>query len=118
MVLLIKYENFYFFWFDVPVFLYSLSVGFYLISRFIFASVYGLPIPMAQEALPDVTIVIPAFNEEHHIERTLTHAMEVAYPADSFGDCRGRRQQRPHLGGDAAGAGRISGVDRGGVRGE
>jgi hyaluronan synthase len=84
MVLLIKYENFYFFWFDVPVFLYSLSVGFYLISRFIFASLYRPPKPMAQEALPDVTIVIPAFNEEHHIDRTLTHAMEVAYPADKL----------------------------------
>jgi hyaluronan synthase len=84
LVLLIKYENFYFFWFDVPVFLYSLSVGFYLISRFIFAGLYRPPKPIPQNAWPKVTIVIPAFNEEQHIDRTLTHAMEVAYPADKL----------------------------------
>jgi hyaluronan synthase len=84
MVLLIKYENFYFFWFDVPVFLYSLLVGFYLISRFVFAGLYRPPKPIPQDALPKVTIVIPAYNEEQHIVRTLTHAMEVAYPADKL----------------------------------
>ena len=31
-----------------------------------------------------MTIVIPAFNEEQHLARTLTHAMEVAYPADKL----------------------------------
>jgi hyaluronan synthase len=84
MVLLIKYENFYFFWFDVPVFLYSLAVGSYLISRFFFAGFYQPPKPIPQDALPKATIVIPAFNEEQHIERALVHAMEVAYPADKL----------------------------------
>lgn len=84
MVLLIKYENFYFFWFDVPVFLYSLAVGFYLISRFIFAGLYRSPKPIPQADLPKVTIIIPAYNEEQHIDRTLTHALEVAYPADKL----------------------------------
>jgi hyaluronan synthase len=84
MVLLIKYENFYFFWFDVPVFLYSLSVGFFLVSRFVFAALYRAPGPIPQEALPQVTMVIPAFNEEEHMERTLVQAMEVAYPADKL----------------------------------
>jgi hyaluronan synthase len=84
LVLLIKYENFYFFWFDVPVFLYSLLVGFYLISRFIFAGLYRPPKPISPDVLPKVTIVVPVFNEEQDIERTLVHAMEVAYPADKL----------------------------------
>jgi hyaluronan synthase len=84
LVLLIKYENFYFFWFDVPIFLYSLAVGFYLVSRFLFAAFYRPPKPMVTDNLPKVTLIIPAFNEEQHIERTLVHAMEVAYPVDKL----------------------------------
>jgi hyaluronan synthase len=84
LVLLIKYENFYFFWFDVPVFLYSLAVGFYLLSRFVFAAFYRPPEAIPQETLPKVSIVIPAFNEEEHIERTLMQVMEVAYPEDKI----------------------------------
>ena len=84
LVLLIKYENLYFFWFDVPIFLYSLSVGFYLISRFLFAGFYHPPKPISDENLPKVTMIIPAFNEEQHMEKTLVHALEVAYPGDKL----------------------------------
>jgi hyaluronan synthase len=84
VVMLIKYENFYFFWFDVPVFLYSLAVGSFLLSRFVFAALYQPPKPMPEAALPRVSMVIPAFNEEEHIERTLVQAMEVAYPEDKI----------------------------------
>ena len=80
--LLIKYENLYFFWFDVPVFLYSILVGAYLISRFLFASLYGVSKPRPDE--PTVTIVIPVHNEEQYIERTLKQVMESAYPADKL----------------------------------
>jgi hyaluronan synthase len=40
LVLLIKLENVYYFWFDIPVFLYSLLVGGYLLTRFVFAAFY------------------------------------------------------------------------------
>jgi len=82
IVLLIKFQNIYFFWFDVPVFLYSLTVGFYLLSRFVFAAFYRSP--KKQDSLPSVTIIIPAFNEEESIEETLVHALETAYPAEKF----------------------------------
>lgn len=79
-ILLIKYENLYFFWFDVPVFLYSLLVGAYLLSRFLFASFYRPGKPRADT--PSLSVICPVFNEEQHIERTLKHLMESAYPAD------------------------------------
>lgn len=81
-ILFIKYNNMYFFWFDVPVFLYSLLVGGYLVSRFVFAAFYRRSRPLAE--LPNATVIIPAFNEEEHIERTLTQLMECAYPAEKL----------------------------------
>lgn len=82
LILLIKLENIYFFWFDIPIFLYSITVGFYLVSRFIFAAFYRPP--KKQNVLPKVTIIIPAYNEEKSIEHTLVKAMEVAYPMEKI----------------------------------
>ena len=79
IILLIKYENLYFFWFDVPVFLYSLLVGAYLLSRFLFAAFYRPGAPGTDT--PRITVICPVYNEEKYIERTLTQLMESAYPA-------------------------------------
>jgi hyaluronan synthase len=79
-IFFIRLENIYFFWFDVPIFLYSLLVGFYLISRFVFAALYRPPKPSALQ--PTATIVIPAYNEGPLIQETIKYAFEVAYPAD------------------------------------
>lgn len=81
LILLIKLENIYYFWFDVPVFLYSLVVGSYLITRFLFAGFYRPPRRRADD-LPSVSIIFPVYNEEHYIERSLVQALEVAYPRD------------------------------------
>ncbi len=83
LILLIKLENVYHFWFDVPVFLYSLAVGSYLISRFLFAAFYRPPAPRRGEP-PPVSIIFPVFNEEHYIERTLVQALEVDYPREKL----------------------------------
>jgi len=79
-VLLIKYENIYYFWFDVPIFLYGLAVGTYLLTRFLFAAFYRPPRPRTDT--PRVSVVVPAYNEEHYVERTLTRALELDYPPD------------------------------------
>ena len=80
LIVLTKYENFYYFWFDVPVFLYSLLVGGYLLTRFLFAAFYNDSKPLAE--LPPVSVVIPVRNEEEYITRTLTQLMECDYPRD------------------------------------
>jgi len=80
LILLSRLENYYYFWLDVPVFLYSLTVGTYLLSRFLFASFYRPPQP--REHLPALSVVVPAFNEELYIEQTLTSILESDYPAD------------------------------------
>ena len=82
LIMVIKYENLYYFWFDVPVFLYSLLVGGYLISRFIFASFYGDSKPLAE--LPTMSVVVPVRNEEENIARTLRQLMECDYPREKL----------------------------------
>jgi len=79
-VLLIKYQNIYYFWFDVPIFLYGLAVGTYLLSRFLFAAFYRPPRP--RQDLPRVSVIVPAYNEEEYIGRTLRQALELDYPPD------------------------------------
>lgn len=81
LVVLIKLENIYYFWFDVPVFLYSLLVGGFLLTRYLFAAFYR-PAPHSQGDLPSVSIIFPVYDEEKYIERTLVQALEVTYPRD------------------------------------
>lgn len=81
LITFIKLENIYYFWFDVPVFLYSIAVGGYLLSRFLFAAFYRPP-TACSDPLPSVSVIFPVYNEENFIERTLSQAMEVDYPRD------------------------------------
>jgi len=80
LIMVIKYENLYYFWFDVPVFLYSLLVGGYLLSRFFFAAFYGDSKPLAE--LPTISVVVPVRNEEENVARTLRQLMESDYPRE------------------------------------
>jgi hyaluronan synthase len=79
-IVFVKTENIYYFWFDVPVFVYSLAVSSYLVSRFLFAMFYRPPRPISDERLPGVTVIIPVRNEEEYISRTLVCAIDQKYP--------------------------------------
>lgn len=82
LILFIKYQNLYFFWFDVPVFLYSLLVGSFLLSRFLFASFYR---PVQDRGYrPTISVIVPAHNEEEHIGRTIRQIMESEYPVEKL----------------------------------
>jgi hyaluronan synthase len=67
--------------FDLPILLYSLAVGAYLVARFALSTRYQPPGPAAAD-LPAITVVVPAYNEEAHVARSLTHILESDYPAD------------------------------------
>lgn len=77
--LFLKYKNYQYFWFDAPLFFYSILVGGYLVSRFLFAAFYRNPAPRTDT--PPVTLLIPVFNEEAQIERTIRQSMNLEYPA-------------------------------------
>jgi len=62
---------------------YAILVGVYLLSRFALAARYRpTRAVVVDDALPAVSIVVPAKNEEAAIEQTLRRALASAYPAD------------------------------------
>jgi len=83
LIVFSKVQNLRFFWFDIPVFLYSICVGSFLVSRFLFAAFYRPPRD-SEHDLPTVSLIIPAFNEEDLIRRALIHSLEIAYPRDKM----------------------------------
>lgn len=80
LIVFVKMENVYYFWFDVPVFLYSLLVSGYLVTRFLFAAFYHPPHPIPDGQEPTVTVIVPVKNEEGCIARTLECALDQKYP--------------------------------------
>ncbi len=77
----LKKESIFYFWFDVPVFLYGLCALFYLLSRFFFAALYR-PFPVDPDFTPSVSVIIPCFNEEEWIERTVRGCLNQYYPEE------------------------------------
>jgi len=61
--------------------LYGITVTAYILSRFALAEHYKYKTPM-KEFLPKVSVVIPAYNEEEFIAKTVLHHVKSDYPKD------------------------------------
>ena len=69
---------------DVDFFtIYGIAVTGYILSRFALAESYKYQKP-ARKFLPSASVVIPAYNEEKHIARTVLHHVNSDYPKDRF----------------------------------
>lgn len=62
---------------------YSIMTAAFLISRYLFGLLYH-PFPVDLEYTPGITIVIPCFNEEKYIERTILSCVDQDYPVDKL----------------------------------
>jgi len=60
---------------------YGIAVTAYILSRFALAEKHKHKTPQ-KEYLPKVSVVIPAYNEEEHIGKTLLHHVRSDYPKD------------------------------------
>ena len=78
-----RQESLFYFMFDVPVFTYGIVASVFLVSRFIFSFFYR-NVPVDPEFTPGVTIVIPCFNEEEWIEKTIQCAINQDYPQEKL----------------------------------
>ena len=78
-----RQESLFYFMFDVPVFAYGIIASVFLVSRFIFSFFYR-NIPVDPDFTPGVTIVIPCFNEEEWIEKTIQSAINQDYPQEKL----------------------------------
>ncbi len=82
-ILLLRLDSFFYFLFDIPVFLYGICASAFLLSRFVFALFYR-NVPIDPAYTPSVTIIIPCFNEEEFITRTIRCALDQDYPEDKL----------------------------------
>jgi hyaluronan synthase len=73
----------FYFTFNTTVYLYSIIASLFLLTRYLFAAMYR-PVAMDIRYTPGVTIVIPCFNEETWIHRTIESCVNQEYPPDKF----------------------------------
>lgn len=62
---------------------YSILTALFLLSRYWFGMLYK-PIPVDPDFTPSVTIVIPCFNEETWIRRTILSCVDQEYPPEKL----------------------------------
>lgn len=82
-VLLMRAESVLYFKFNKVLYMYSIISATFLLTRYLFGSLYR-PVPIDKEFTPGVTIVIPCFNEEQWIQRTILGCINQDYPIDKL----------------------------------
>lgn len=82
-VLLMRAENFIFFRFNKLLDFYSIIASVFLLSRYFFGILYK-PVRINPDFTPGVTIIIPCFNEEEWIDRTIMSCIDQDYPIESL----------------------------------
>jgi hyaluronan synthase len=82
-VFLLQAESVIFFKYNKVIYSYSLIVAIFLLSRYLFGSFYR-PVPIDPDFTPSVSIIIPCFNEEKWIQRTILSCINQDYPQDKL----------------------------------
>lgn len=82
-VVLMRAESVIYFKFNKGLYLYSIIAAVFLLSRYVFGALYK-PMPVDRNYTPGVTIVIPCFNEEKWINRTILSCINQDYPIDKL----------------------------------
>ncbi|WP_139993005.1 glycosyltransferase [Kurthia sp. Dielmo] len=83
IVLLMRTESVLYFKFNKFLYLYSLIAATFLLSRYVFGLFYR-NVPINPHYEPGVTIIIPAFNEEQWIHRTIATCVDQDYPINKL----------------------------------
>ncbi|WP_346928798.1 glycosyltransferase [Clostridium sp.] len=82
-IILMRAESIIYFRFNKWIYLYSIIAAVFLLSRYLFGMLYK-PMPIDVDYTPGVTIIIPCFNEEEWIERTILSCINQDYPMDKL----------------------------------
>ncbi len=76
-------ESVLYFKFNKILYTYSIIAATFLLTRYLFAAFYR-PVPIDPDFTPGVTIVIPCFNEERWIQKTILGCINQDYPTDKL----------------------------------
>ncbi len=82
-ILMMRAESIIYFKFNKMLYLYSIITAVFLLSRYIFGVFYR-PVKIDPDYTPGVTILVPCFNEEEWIERTIISCVNQEYPVDKL----------------------------------
>lgn len=82
-ILLMRVESVVYFSQNSLLYGYSIVTAAFLLSRYLFGMLYK-PVPVDRDYTPGVTIVIPCFNEEVWISRTITSCIDQDYPPEKL----------------------------------
>lgn len=83
LVLLMRAESVIYFKFNKFLYFYSLLAAAFLLSRYMFGLLYrNTPVNLNYQ--PGVSIIIPVFNEEEWIQRTILSCIDQTYPVDKL----------------------------------
>ena len=83
IILLMRAESVIYFKFNRWLYLYSIIAATFLLTRYLFAMFYR-PVPIDPDYTPGVTIVVPCFDEEEWIQRTIHSCINQEYPVDKL----------------------------------
>lgn len=82
-IILMRMESFLYFRFNQLLYLYSIAAATFLLTRYLFGSLYR-NVPVNPDYTPGVSIIIPCFNEEQWIHRTITSCINQNYPIEKL----------------------------------
>ncbi|MDD6810750.1 MAG: glycosyltransferase [Lachnospiraceae bacterium] len=82
-IVMMRAESVIYFKFNKWLYLYSIIAAAFLLSRYLFGALYR-PVPIDKDFTPGVTIIIPCFNEEEWIRRTILSCVNQDYPVDKL----------------------------------
>lgn len=82
-IMLMRAESIIYFKFNQTLYLYSIIAAVFLLSRYLFGALYH-PEKIDMDFTPGVTIIIPCFNEEEWIQKTIVSCVNQDYPLDKL----------------------------------
>ena len=83
IIVLMRAESVIYFKFNRWLYLYSIIAATFLLTRYLFAMFYR-PVPIDPDYTPRVTIIVPCFDEEEWIQRTIHSCINQDYPVDKL----------------------------------
>ncbi len=83
VIVMMRAESVIYFKFNRYLYLYSIVAAIFLLSRYLFGALYR-PQKIDPEYTPGVTVIIPCFNEEEWIQRTIRSCINQDYPVDKL----------------------------------
>lgn len=82
-IMLLRVESILYFKFNKFLYLYSIIAATFLLTRYYLATLYK-SVPIDPDFTPGVSIIIPCYNEEEAIQRTILGCINQDYPLDKL----------------------------------